>query len=104
MKTIMIDGVEYAPVQKHEDKPLVITRARDSGVHVGRLLRREGREVELADARRIWHWKGANTLNEVAVDGVAKGSKVSQPVSSIILLDVCEVIPCAVAIDSGWPL
>lgn len=104
MKIITIDGVQYAPVQSHDDKPLVITRARSSGVHVGRLVRREGTEVELADARRIWYWQGASTLNEVATDGVGKGSKVSNPVASITLLDVCEVIQCAAEIESGWPL
>jgi hypothetical protein len=42
----------------------VIVRTYSAGVHFGRLVARRGKEVDLADARRIWFWKGANTLNE----------------------------------------
>ncbi|RLB40885.1 MAG: hypothetical protein DRH30_07860 [Deltaproteobacteria bacterium] len=108
MKTITIDGVEYTPKQSHDDKPLVLVRTFSAGVHVGRLAKRDGREVTLADSRRIWSWKGANTLSEVAAYGVGSGSKISQPVASILLTEAIEIIPVMLgAVESltvsGWP-
>lgn len=73
----------------------VIVRTYSAGVHYGRLLRREGKEVELAQARRIWSWKGANTLHEIALHGVGRGSRVSETVPSIVLTEAIEIIECA---------
>ena len=70
----------------------VVVRTYSAGVHVGELVRREGKEVELTFARRIWSWKGANTLHEIALGGVAAGSKVSEPVDSIVLTEAIEII------------
>lgn len=72
----------------------VIIRCRDAGVHCGTLVAVAGRTVELSDARRIHFWRGANTLNEMAIGGCAKQSRISEPVESILLLEACEVIPC----------
>jgi len=74
-------------------KSVVLVRTYSAGVHVGTLVKREGKEVELADARRIWYWKGANTLHEVALKGVGKGSRISDPVGSILLTEAIELIP-----------
>lgn len=72
----------------------VIVRTYSAGVHYGTLVSRKGREVELADARRIWSWRGANTLHEISLRGVGSGSKVSETVKSITLTEAIEVIPC----------
>ncbi len=71
-----------------------VVRTYSAGVHVGELLSVDGKQVELANARRIWYWKGANTLNEIALHGVGDGSKVSEPVTYILLTEAIEVIPC----------
>ena len=47
-----------------------VVRTCSAGVHVGRIVRREGKEVELSDARRIWSWAGARTLHELSQQGV----------------------------------
>lgn len=70
----------------------VVVRTFSAGVHVGTLVKREGKEVTLTDARRIWSWTGANTLHEIATSGVGSGSKVSKPVAEIILLEAIEII------------
>ena len=76
----------------------VIVRTYSAGVHYGTLVKRVGKEVELADARRIWYWRGANTLHEISLTGLDhKGSKVSKPVESITLTEAIEIIPCAPA-------
>lgn len=72
---------------------LVIVRTYASGVHFGTLLKNEGRLIELKDARRIWHWEKAFTLNQVAVNGISGNSKVSLPVEFIRILDGLEIIP-----------
>ena len=73
----------------------VLIRSGQAGAFAGRLVRREGDEVELADARRIWYWDGAATLSELAVRGTKKPAscKFPAPVASVTVLGVCEVIP-----------
>lgn len=73
----------------------VIVRTYSAGVHCGKLVRREGREVTLTDARRIWYWRGRNTLNEIANRGVGEGSRVSEPVAEITLTEAIELIACS---------
>lgn len=74
--------------------PLVVVRCFGAGVHIGWLARFEGSEAELLEARRIWRWTGgANTLNEMSRTGIAKESRVSEPVKQIVLTSVIEVLP-----------
>jgi hypothetical protein len=70
----------------------VIIRTRFAGVHAGELVERNGSEAVVANVRRIWGWQGANTLNEIALRGVGKGSRVSEPVAVNELTDVIECI------------
>lgn len=72
-----------------------VVRTYSAGVHVGTLESQNGKEVQLSNARRIWYWKGANTLHEVALHGVAAGSKVSETVPMITLTEAIEIIPCS---------
>jgi hypothetical protein len=72
----------------------VIVRTYSAGVHYGTLVDQRGKEVDLSSARRIWSWKGANTLHEVSLHGVAKGSRVSEAVERITLTEAIEVIDC----------
>lgn len=73
----------------------VIVRCRNAGVHMGTLVDRIGSTVELKDARRLWRWRGANTLNEVAGGGVdiTQHTRISDRIHSIVLTEACEVIP-----------
>lgn len=72
----------------------VIVRTWSAGVHFGTLVRQEGTEVVLHNARRLWRWEGAFTLSAVAVNGVGKGSKLAVPVPQILLTEAIEIIPC----------
>ncbi len=74
------------------DKIYVVVRTYSAGVHVGYLKSRDGKEVTLADARRVWYWRDAFTLNEIALHGVGEGSKISAPVSEIVLTEAIEII------------
>lgn len=74
----------------------VIIRGDRSGVFFGTLAEKEGNEVRLENCRRIWYWDGANSISQLAVDGVTKPSscKFTVTVSEIIITDVIEIIPC----------
>lgn len=69
----------------------VIVRTYSAGVHYGTLVSREGKVVVLRDARRLWYWVGAFTLNAVATDGVKKGSKIPAAVTEIVLTEAIEI-------------
>jgi hypothetical protein len=73
----------------------VLVRTYSAGVHVGTLKSHAGTQVELTDARRIWRWYGANTLNEISQKGVGDSSKISEAVPTIALTEAIELIPCS---------
>jgi len=81
----------------------VIVRARDAGVHAGVLQAQSGREVRLTESRRLWYWKCAkgHTLNGVALNGLAKGSKIAGEVGEIAILDACEIIETTEGAESS---
>lgn len=73
----------------------VVVRTYSAGVHCGELHKSEGKQVVLHNARRIWRWRGANTLNEVALHGVSNEySRISEPVECIELTEAIEIISC----------
>lgn len=72
----------------------VIIRTYSAGVHFGTLVSAVGKEVHLKNARRIWSWEGAFTLNAVATNGV-KSAKLPVPVTDIYLTEAIEIIPCS---------
>lgn len=78
----------------------VIVRTYSAGVHIGHLEKRAGKELTLTNARRIWYWKGAFTLNAVAVFGVdRKESRISVAVPEITLTEAIEIIPVNAGVD-----
>ena len=76
----------------------VLIRTYSAGVHFGTMISREGQEVHLSNARRLWSWSGALSLSEIASKGIdLKNSKVSVPVDEIILTQAIEIIPISKA-------
>lgn len=77
-------------------KPYVIVRATQAGVHAGELVSEKGQRIELRNARRIWHWKGAASLSELAVYGAKFPAecKFGAKITKHIVLDACEIIYC----------
>ena len=75
--------------------PLTLVRTYGEGVHVGLLSSRNGMEVELLDCRRLWRWRGANTLQEAALRGVSmtEHTRLSEPLPSITLTTVIGLYP-----------
>jgi hypothetical protein len=101
MKTVTIDGVEYVRRTDPKDTQHHIVRSRDAGVFAGTIESRDGSEVTLTDARRIWYWDGAATLSELAMKGTSKPKtcKFPAPVDRVVLLGVCEILDMS---DEAW--
>ncbi|MBW2672346.1 MAG: hypothetical protein JRD89_02870 [Deltaproteobacteria bacterium] len=102
-KEITINGVEYirkdmlrTPAEERDGMPYVIVRSPSVGVFAGYLESREGREVVIREARRIWYWDGAATLSQLAVDGTKAPENCKFPcaVNRVEVLDVGEILYC----------
>lgn len=100
-KEIVINGVKYVPASsvkneapKLAGKPYVIVRTYSAGVFAGYLKSREGKEVELLNARRLWYWDGAASLSELSQVGTKSPAncKFPQEVPSITLLEAIEIL------------
>jgi hypothetical protein len=72
----------------------VVVRTYSAGVHCGELVEFHGTNVVLANARRIWRWSKAFSLNEVANKGVGEDSRISEPTAKVLLTQAIEVIVC----------
>lgn len=74
--------------------PYVIVRTYSAGCFAGELVKRVGKEVTLANARRLWYWTGAATLSQLAQSGSTKSAQCKFPeaVSQIVLTEAIEVI------------
>lgn len=81
---VNVDGLEY-----------VIIRAGSAGVFAGYLKSKDGSEVTLVNARRIWYWAGAASLSQLANEGTNNPNecKFPAPNAKIIILGVIEIIP-----------
>ena len=74
----------------------VIVRCASAGVFAGVLAKADYKtEVTLKHARRIWYWKGAASLSELALHGVKhpKECKFAVELPSVYLTGVIEIIP-----------
>jgi len=104
LETIKLDDVEYVRLdsitsQKAEvldGMEYVIVRTYSAGVFAGYLKSRNGKEIVLANARRLWYWDGAASLSQLATEGVSKPQNCKFPceVDAITLTEAIEIIPC----------
>ena len=84
----------------------VIVRTYSAGVHVGYLVSERGERVQLRDASRVWRWRGANTLNELALHGPdrTRHTRISERVPAITLTEAIEVIDTVAHEDRFAPV
>jgi len=96
---ITVDGTTYV---RKDDSLVVcnnleycIVRTRSAGVFAGFIGDREGQDVRLLQARRLWYWSGAASLSQLAVDGVSKPDNCKFPceVPYVLLTEVIEILP-----------
>ncbi|NBI09703.1 hypothetical protein D1641_06695 [Colidextribacter sp. OB.20] len=99
---IEINGVTYIPkdsvvqmAPKLASMKYCMVRTYSAGVFAGYIESRDGKEVVLRNARRIWKWAGAASLSQLATDGTSSPNDCKFPVSvdRVTLLEVIEIIP-----------
>ena len=56
---------------KNKKLKYVIVRTYSAGVFAGELESKNGQEVVLRNARRIWYWSGAASLSQLAMEGTS---------------------------------
>ena len=73
-----------------------IVRSYDAGVFYGEIAEKNGDEVTMHNARCLWYWSGAASLNQLATEGVKRPNdcKFTRYVDEVTLMRVCEIIPC----------
>ncbi len=73
-----------------------IVRSYAAGVFAGNITKRKGKEVELKNARRLWYWKGASSLSQLAMEGVKCPNECKFPieVKHLIVTEACEILEC----------
>ena len=77
----------------------MIVRTFSAGVFAGYLESRNGREVVLTNARRLWYWAGAASLSEMAMRGTKLPAECKFPVAvdRVLLLEAIEILDCTEA-------
>lgn len=100
-ESIMIDEVKYIRADSAPTKALdlngmkfVIVRTYSAGVFAGYIESRNGQEVVMRHARRLWYWDGAATLSQLAEEGSSKPNscKFPMPVDRVELLEAIEIL------------
>jgi hypothetical protein len=99
--TIQINGIDYVKKDLIVDhKPTlngfnyVIVRTYSAGVFAGYVESKDGQEVVLLKARRLWQWAGAASLSQLAMDGTSKPELCKFPceVDKVTLLEAIEIL------------
>lgn len=71
-----------------------IVRTLSAGVFAGYVETRKGQEVVMRQARRLWYWKGAATLSQLAMEGVKCPDECKFPIAMerVELTQAIEII------------
>ena len=75
----------------------VIIRTFSAGVWFGVLAQKDGKEVIVEDARRMWRWWAAKSisLSGVALYGIKRDKSKIAPAVPGVWLEAVEIIPCS---------
>lgn len=90
---IEINGEMY--VKEHTSiSNYKIVRTYSAGVFAGYVVSRNGREVVMHNARRLWYWDGASSLSQLAMEGTVRPENCKFPceVDRVELLEVIEIL------------
>ena len=103
---IEVNGVKYVPKGSQSEAPQMnadgycIVRTRSAGVFAGYLKGWDGGlQGTVTNARRLWFWRGAASLSQLAMEGVKNPGecKFAMEVPLIALTEIIEVIACTQA-------
>ena len=81
--------------RENSNSEFVIVRSHGAGVFFGTMKAGANGIVTLDKCRRLWYWKGAASLSQLAKDGTSDlTSKFSVRTSDHVVMGVIEIIPC----------
>lgn len=101
MNEIVINGITYVPkdstnlmAAKLDGLEYKIVRTYSAGVFAGYLKEKNGKEVTLLKARRIWYWTGAASLSQLAMSGTStpETCKFPEEVECVQLTEAIEIL------------
>ena len=74
-----------------------IVRSVEAGVFYGEITGKDGNEITMKNARCLWYWSGAASLNQLARDGVKnpRDCKFTVAVDELVIMSACEILPCS---------
>ena len=104
---IEVNGVKYVPKDSApatspiDPTGYCIVRTSSAGVFAGWMAKEYdgGKVGDVLNARRLWYWKGAASLSQLAMEGVKNPGecKFSMPVPAVHLTEIIEIINCSEA-------
>lgn len=73
-----------------------IVRCNDAGVFYGEIADVDGSTVHMKNVRKLWYWEGANTVENLAVDGTSRPEqcRFTVVVADMVVLNAIQIIPC----------
>lgn len=82
-------------IKKYEGYKIV--RTYSAGVFAGYIESRNGREIVMINARRLWVWSGAASLSQLAMEGTKNPGNCKFPceVDRVEILEVIEILDCS---------
>ena len=100
--SVIINGKEFvqkdmiAKAKELDGMPYQIVRTSSAGVFAGYIESRNGQEVVIRKARRLWYWDGAASLSQLAEEGVKKPENCKFPceVDKLLVTQAIELIDC----------
>jgi hypothetical protein len=99
---VIINGTVYVPESKMKAEELdgmkyCIVRTYSAGVFAGYIESREGQEVIIKQARRLWYWDGAASLSQLAMSGTSKPENCKFPeiMDRVTVTQAIEIIECS---------
>ena len=77
-----------------ESSKYQIVRSKYAGVFAGYITKQDGQTVEMKDARRLWYWKGASSLSQLAMEGVKCPLECKFPIAvdRVQIFEVIEIL------------
>ena len=101
VERVSINGVLYVKegsekAEEYNGMKYCIVRTYSAGVFAGYVESRNGQEVVMRNARRLWYWEGAASLSQLAMSGTSKPKDCKFPcaVDKVELLQAIEILEC----------
>jgi hypothetical protein len=94
---LTIDGTVYVPKEAQKERgdgKNFIVRTYSAGVFYGEIESKDGKNVVMTNARRLWYWSGAASLSQLAVEGTKKPGECKFPVAvpRVELTEAIEIL------------